>query len=148
MGAYEYNPAIDQTPVIRLGFTFANFATGYAVPFVAEIGGCADYFWWDFGDGTTVTNQYNVSHAWTSPGTYNVRADGVLFQPGLWVVGGDPGSGGAIPGLLCGREQPQPHISIHQLDDRSPHDSAGDCRRDNAGTAGFGDEWSIIKRRE
>jgi len=72
MGAYEYNPAVDQTPVIRLGFTFANFATGYAVPFVAEIAGCADYFWWDFGDGTTVTNQYAVSHAWALPGTYNV----------------------------------------------------------------------------
>ncbi len=72
MGAYEYDPAIDQTPVIRVGFTFASFSTDYAVPFVAEIGGCADYFWWDFGDGTTVTNQSNVSHAWTSPGTYNV----------------------------------------------------------------------------
>ncbi len=72
MGAYEYNPAIDQIPAIRVAFNFASFATGYAVPFVAEIGGCADYFWWDFGDGTTVTNQYNVSHAWTSPGTYNV----------------------------------------------------------------------------
>ncbi len=72
MGAYEYNPAIDQIPAIRVAFNFASFATGYSVPFVAEIGGCADYFWWDFGDGTTVTNQYNVSHAWTSPGTYTV----------------------------------------------------------------------------
>jgi hypothetical protein len=72
MGAYEYNPAVDQTPVIRVAFTFANFTTGYAVSFAAEIGGCADYFWWDFGDGTTVTNQYNVNHAWTSPGTYTV----------------------------------------------------------------------------
>jgi PKD repeat protein len=72
MGAYEYNPAIDQIPVIRAAFTFAGFATHYAVPFIGEIGGCADYFWWDFGDGTTVTNQSNVSHAWSSSGTYSV----------------------------------------------------------------------------
>jgi hypothetical protein len=73
MGAYEYNPAIDQIPVIRVAGGFTNFATSYPVLFVAEIGGCADYFWWDFGDGVTVTNQSPVSHAWASPGQYNVR---------------------------------------------------------------------------
>ena len=72
MGAYEYDPAIDQIPVIRSLFAFANFAANYPVSFAGEIGGCADYFWWDFGDGVTVTNQSPVSHAWTSPGTYNV----------------------------------------------------------------------------
>jgi hypothetical protein len=73
MGAYEFNPAMDRIPVIRAAFSFTNFAANYPVPFVAEIGGCADYFWWDFGDGLTATNQSPVSHAWTSPGQYNVR---------------------------------------------------------------------------
>jgi len=72
MGAYEYDPAFDQIPVIRSLFAFANFAANYPVSFAGEIGGCADYFWWDFGDGVTVTNQSPVSHAWASPGTYNV----------------------------------------------------------------------------
>jgi hypothetical protein len=72
IGAYEYNPAIDTIPVIRALFSFTNFAVNYHVSFVAEVGGCADYFWWDFGDGVTVTNQSPVSHVWVSPGTYNV----------------------------------------------------------------------------
>jgi len=72
MGACEFNLVTDQTPVIRKTFSFDNFATSYPVGFAAKIGGCPDYFWWDFGDGITITNQSNVSHAWTSPGTYNV----------------------------------------------------------------------------
>ena len=72
IGAYEYDPAIDQTPVIRALFAFTNFTANYPVSFAAEIAGCADYFWWDFGDGVIVTNQSPVSHVWVSPGTYNV----------------------------------------------------------------------------
>ena len=72
IGAYEYSPAIDQIPVIRAAFSFTNFAVNYPVSFVAEIDGCADFFWWDFGDEVTVTNQSSVSHAWVSPGNYNV----------------------------------------------------------------------------
>ena len=72
IGAYEYSPAIDPIPVIRAAFSFTNLAANYPLSLVAEIGGCADYFWWDFGDGVTVTNQSLVSHAWAAPGTYNV----------------------------------------------------------------------------
>jgi parallel beta-helix repeat protein len=70
MGAYEYDPAADQQPGIRGVFGFTTFATDYPVPYVAQIGGCADYFWWDFGDGVTATNQPSVTHAWSSPGTF------------------------------------------------------------------------------
>jgi hypothetical protein len=72
MGACEFNPVMDLVPRIRKNFSFDNFAASYPVPFAAQIGGCPDCFWWDFGDGATVTNQTSVSHAWTSPGTYNV----------------------------------------------------------------------------
>jgi hypothetical protein len=82
IGAYEYDPAIDQIPFIRDLFAFTNFAANYPVSFAAEIGGCADYFWWDFGDGVTVTNQSPVSHAWTSPGQYNVRLSAYYSTPG------------------------------------------------------------------
>jgi len=73
LGTYEYNPATDEVPGIRAAFSSSSFSTGYAVPFVAQLGGCADYYWWDFGDGTTVTNQSNVSHAWAVAGTFNLR---------------------------------------------------------------------------
>lgn len=73
MGAYEYNPATDNVPAIRAIFSFSTFSTGFSVPWVAQIAGCADYFWWDFGDGTTITNQYSVSHAWAAPGAFNIR---------------------------------------------------------------------------
>jgi hypothetical protein len=82
MGAYEYNPAGDQQPGIRGVFGFGTFATDYAVPFVAQIGGCADYFWWDFGDGATLTNQDHVSHAWTSPGIFLIRLSAHYPSPG------------------------------------------------------------------
>ncbi len=80
-GAYEYNPAADQTVGIRSVFGLSTFATSFVVPFVAQIGGCAAYFWWDFGDGVTTSNQYNVSHGWTAPGSYNVRLS--AYYPAL-----------------------------------------------------------------
>ena len=73
MGAYEFNPATDNVPRIRPMFSYSTFSTGFTMSWVAQIGGCADYFWWDFGDGTTITNQYNVSHAWSAPGTFTIR---------------------------------------------------------------------------
>lgn len=72
IGAYEYDPAIDQSPLIVSVYSFSTFAAGYSVPFVADIAGCPDYFWWNFGDGTAVTNETDASHDWAAPGAYNV----------------------------------------------------------------------------
>jgi parallel beta-helix repeat protein len=72
IGAYEYVPSIDWPPRIFSVSGLTNFAANYALSFVAQIAGCASVFWWDFGDGTQVTNRYAVSHAWSSPGQYNV----------------------------------------------------------------------------
>jgi hypothetical protein len=72
MGACEFNPVMDLVPQIRKAFSFDNFAAFYPVSFAGQVAGCPDYFWWDFGDGVTVTNQTSVGHAWTSPGIYNV----------------------------------------------------------------------------
>jgi hypothetical protein len=72
MGACEFNPVLDLIPQIRKAFSFDNFAAFYPVSFAGQVAGCPDYFWWDFGDGVTVTNQTSVGHAWTSPGIYNV----------------------------------------------------------------------------
>jgi hypothetical protein len=72
MGAYEFDPALDDVPSIITIYSFPSFATGYAFPLVADVAGCADYYWWNFGDGATATNQMNVSHVWNSSGSYNV----------------------------------------------------------------------------
>lgn len=71
MGAHERNSAYDAQDIgIRAAFT--NFALHFPVSFTAQLDGCLSNFWWDFGDGSTVTNQHTVVHAWTAPGSYPV----------------------------------------------------------------------------
>ncbi len=72
IGAFEFNPATDESPGIRPTLGFSTFATSFSAGFVAQISGCADYFWWDFGDDTIVSNLPTINHAWTLPGTYAV----------------------------------------------------------------------------
>jgi hypothetical protein len=81
MGAYEYDPASDRTLGIRAVFDFNKIATGFAVSFVGRVPGCADYYWWDFGDGTVLTNVSYVSHAWASPGTFHVTLSASYSTP-------------------------------------------------------------------
>jgi hypothetical protein len=83
LGAYEYDPIVDSVPAIRAIFSFTNFTTHYPVSFIGQVGACADYFWWDFGDGVTMTNQFNASHAWTSPGTFDVQLTAYYSNLGL-----------------------------------------------------------------
>ncbi len=47
---------------------------GSAQEFLAEISGLPSGLVWDFGDGTSVTNQNPMSHAFGSTGVYTVRA--------------------------------------------------------------------------
>jgi hypothetical protein len=53
-----------------------NIGVGYAVPFTAFNSGPILKSIWDFGDGTVLTNQPLAMHAWTSPGTYEIRLTG------------------------------------------------------------------------
>jgi hypothetical protein len=81
IGAYEYDPVNDFYPVIAIHSARTNFFPLFSVGFYAEIGGCASAFSWDFGDGTVVSNQFAVSHAWASTGTYPVILS--AYFPGL-----------------------------------------------------------------
>jgi hypothetical protein len=72
IGAYEFDRVNDHQISVRADFHFASFAVFYEVPFVGQIDGCSTVFWWDFGDGSTLTNQLLAKHGWSSPGTYNV----------------------------------------------------------------------------
>ncbi len=46
------------------------------IAFTADITGSLLRSVWDFGDGTVVTNQCFIRHAWALPGTYTVRLTG------------------------------------------------------------------------
>jgi PKD repeat protein len=56
--------------------TYINVAVGYVVSFTARDTGPMLQTLWNFGDGTTVTNQPVASHAWSAPGVYTVRLTG------------------------------------------------------------------------
>lgn len=58
------------SPMIQGGYT--DMVAGLTVNFTGIIIGHATMDVWDFGDGTTVTNELSVSHVWPSAGTYTV----------------------------------------------------------------------------
>jgi len=51
---------------------YTNVASGFVVNFTGQISGRARLNTWDFGDGTVVSNQLDVSHSWVSRGEYPV----------------------------------------------------------------------------
>jgi hypothetical protein len=51
---------------------YTNIAPGFGATFVADITGRVEASAWDFGDGTVVSNQPCVSHAWAQVGDYAV----------------------------------------------------------------------------
>jgi len=55
---------------------YTNVATGFTVRFLANNQGPILASVWDFDDGTVVTNQPIVSHAWSAPGSYGVKLKG------------------------------------------------------------------------
>lgn len=55
---------------------FTNVATGFPAEFTAILGGHVGASSWNFGDGTVVSNQPCVSHAWTTAGDYLVVLSG------------------------------------------------------------------------
>ncbi len=71
MGAYEYQTAV---PTLVLGQSdYTNTLPGVPLNFSGGIfRGTYTTSFWDFGDGTVVSNQLAVSHAWTSSGNFLV----------------------------------------------------------------------------
>ncbi|HTL55422.1 MAG TPA: PKD domain-containing protein [Candidatus Limnocylindrales bacterium] len=73
IGCDEYHAgAVTGALSVSLTASFTNALVGFAVQFTASIGGRITASSWDFGDGTTATNQPYTSHAWTVPGDYAV----------------------------------------------------------------------------
>ena len=73
IGCDEYWPGAVTGPLqVALSATYSNVTTDFQVDFTAFIGGRTAMSYWDFGDGTTLTNQPCVSHIWSRPGDYPV----------------------------------------------------------------------------
>ena len=73
VGCDEYWPGAVTGPLqVALSATHSNVTPGFRVDFTAFIGGRTAMSYWDFGDGTTLTNQPCASHNWSTPGDYSV----------------------------------------------------------------------------
>ena len=71
MGAYEIQTPEPALAIALLDYT--NTLPGLALNFSGGIfRGSYDFSYWDFGDGTLATNQFVLSHAWTTAGNYPV----------------------------------------------------------------------------
>jgi PKD repeat protein len=71
VGAYEFH--LTAPLAVSIQKDPMDLLTNYPAAFVGTVDiGCARTSYWDFGDGTIVSNQLVISHAWTSVGTYPV----------------------------------------------------------------------------
>ncbi len=72
VGAFEFHKTGPLHPSIQV--TFTNIAPGYGLSLASsvQVGEVAVTSSWDFNDGTAISNQTQVVHAWTTPGDYTV----------------------------------------------------------------------------
>ncbi|MEM7393741.1 MAG: PKD domain-containing protein, partial [Verrucomicrobiota bacterium] len=74
MGCDEYHIGSDTNRLVpNIGANFTNVTTGFEIEFTATVEGNPSGIRWDFGDGTLISNQFLVSHTWTSIGDYSVQ---------------------------------------------------------------------------
>jgi PKD repeat protein len=73
IGVFEMNYGTFGDLSVNIHSDFTNLAVGFMARFTLAVDGVPSRTYWDFGDGTRVTNQLVVTHAWSSPGTYSVR---------------------------------------------------------------------------
>jgi len=77
MGADQFVPGPVTGPLtMQIQSDSSQVAPGYALTFMARGTGRLTGLVWDFGDGTVVTNQPQINHAWAAPGFYTVRLTG------------------------------------------------------------------------
>jgi PKD repeat protein len=75
IGADEASDGAASGPLsIRVRAESTSLASGYSMELHAEIGGVPAALFWNFGDGNAATNKNPVEHAFSSTGSFTVRA--------------------------------------------------------------------------
>ncbi len=69
-----YSGASTGAQNLAVQVSYTNVAVGFTVDFTAKITGYPSGSFWDFGDGTVVSNKPYASHAWSASGDYTVTA--------------------------------------------------------------------------
>ena len=73
VGAYEFHAgAHTGAMAVAIAATWTNAATGYPLPFAAEVEGDALGFEWNWGDGTSAANEETATHAFATAGVFEV----------------------------------------------------------------------------
>jgi hypothetical protein len=71
MGCDEFHTAIGSISD-SIQTVYTNISVGYSLGLSGNVNGIANNSRWNFGDGTTATNQPLISHVWTTSGNYAV----------------------------------------------------------------------------
>lgn len=72
MGCDEFNAAASGPLSAGVSADYTNAVIGFVINVSAEVIGNATVSFWNFGDGTIVSNQPFASHAWAAAGDYPV----------------------------------------------------------------------------
>jgi PKD domain-containing protein len=73
MGCDEFYPGTASGALnVTVKVANTSVAVGFPLNFIATVTGAANANYWNFGDGTVVSNSSYVSHAWSVPGNYDV----------------------------------------------------------------------------
>jgi hypothetical protein len=73
IGCDEYHAGTISGPLsVSVMAAYTNLPVGFELQLTADIQGHAGVSWWEFGDGTVLSNRPYASHAWTAPGDYMV----------------------------------------------------------------------------
>ena len=115
MGADEFRPETATGALaVSIRAEYTNVAAGFPADFSATITGSATANFWDFGDGTIVSNRPFASHAWALPGNY-----AVVFR----VFNNTIPSGSSTTILVHVVTQPVHYVAAGNLSPQAPYSS-------------------------
>ena len=99
---------------VAVSTAYATTAVGFRVDVVAWISGRASASVWNFGDGTTLTNQPWTSHAWAAPGDYPVVA---------WAYNDSWPGGVSATAMVHVVTAPTHYVALDSPGPKAPYDS-------------------------
>jgi hypothetical protein len=133
IGCDEYHAGAVTGPLsVDIAASYTNVAPGYPVGLTALIEGRTTLSIWDFGDGTLSLDQPYETHAWTTPGEYEVS---------LWVFN-ESHSEGVSSAMSIHVDQGLHYVAADSADPVAPYASWATAARtiqdavDAAGTGG------------